>query len=141
MAGDIIKIEGLMELQAHLKAAQDGSQKDLRLLLNEVAEVVAVEARTKAPVRTGRLRQSIRALSQQRYAIVAGGSAKVPYFGFIDYGNVTRGGRGKVGPGDSQVRTFTPRGRILYAAFDARRVQVQDMLDSKFTTFLRSKGL
>lgn len=131
-----------MELQAHLKAAQDGSQKELRLLLNEVAGVVAVEARTKAPVgKTGRLRQSIRALSQQRYAIVAGGSAKVPYFGFIDYGNVTRGGRGKVGPGDSQVRTFIPRGRILYAAFDARRVQVQDMLDSKFTTFLRSKGL
>lgn len=141
MAGDIIKIDGLMELQAHLKAAQDGSQKELRLLLNEVAEVVAVEARRRAPARTGKLRDSIRALSQQRYAIVAGGSKRVPYFGFIDYGNVTRGGRGKVGPGDSQERAFIPRGRLLYASFDARRVQVQDMLNTKFTMFLRGKGL
>lgn len=141
MAGDIIKIEGLVQLQAKLKAMDGESQKEIRVLFNEVAEYVAVGARQRAPVRTGNLRASIRVLSQQRRAIVAGGSAKVPYFGFIDYGNVTRGGRGKVGPGDSQRRALIPRGRILYAAFDARRAAVQQMLDSKFSAFLRRKGL
>lgn len=141
MAGDIIRIEGLIEVQAKLRAMDGESQKELRVLFNEVAEYVAVGARERAPVKTGKLRRSIRVLSQQRQAIVAGGSTQVPYFGFIDYGNVRHGGRGKVGPGDSQRRPFLYRGRILYQAFDARRGAVQELLDAKYSAFLRRKGL
>lgn len=139
---DIIKVEGLVEFQRKLKAMDGQSQRELRVLFNEVAEYVAVGARVRTPVgKTGRARASIRALSQQQRAVVAGGSAKAPYFGFLDYGNVVHGGRGAVGPGDSQRRTFMPRGRILYQAFDARRAVVQEMLVTKFDAFIRRTGL
>lgn len=139
MAGDIIRIEGLVQLQRQLKELDGESQKELRVLFNEVAEYVAAGARLRATVKSGKLRGSIRVLSGQRQAIVAGGSGRVKYFGFIDYG-------GKAGPRSGQGaqkhgRAFIPRGRILYAAFDARRNAVQEMLNVKFAAFLRRKGL
>jgi hypothetical protein len=55
-----ITIEGLAELQAAVARAESGLDEDIRAALLAAAEVVADRARATAPVRSGRLRGSIR---------------------------------------------------------------------------------
>ena len=50
------------------------------------AEIVAVEARTLAPTRTGALRNSIRVASLMTGAVVRAGGARVPYGNPIHWG-------------------------------------------------------
>ncbi len=133
-------MEGLIELQRALKAIDGQAQRELRIVLNQIAEVVAQDARRRAPVRSGRLRSSIRALSQQRAAIVAEGGAKVPYAGFIDYGNKVGTGAG-VGRSDSQRRPFISTGRILYPAFLARRATIVEDMRKGLTALAERNGL
>jgi hypothetical protein len=55
-----ITVEGLAELQAAVARAESGLDEDIRAALLAAAEVVADRARATAPVRSGRLRGSIR---------------------------------------------------------------------------------
>lgn len=53
----------------------------------QAGEIVASEARNLVPVRSGRLRSTIRSKKQARRAIVsAGNNGKVPYAGPIHFG-------------------------------------------------------
>lgn len=133
-----IHIEGLIPLQRALKAIDGEAQKELRLVLNEAAEIVVKGAKRRAPVKSGRLAKTIKAQSQQRAAVVSGNT---PYFGFIDYGNVTHGGRRAVGPGDSQVRPFIKTGRILYPAFLAQEKNIQKLLQIRLDALIEKHGL
>lgn len=75
-----VKIEGLRELNASLKAISKELPRELTKLSKEAAGIVAPEAQSLAPVRTGRLRGSVTAGATQ-----AGGFVKVsgPYAGPI----------------------------------------------------------
>jgi carbon monoxide dehydrogenase subunit G len=57
----------------------------------DAAEIVAGEARSLVPVKTGKLRGSIRTATQQRKAIVRAGGARVPYANPIHWGWFRRG--------------------------------------------------
>lgn len=52
----------------------------------EAGEIVAEEARAEAPVRSGRLRNSIRVASLQRSVQVRAGSKRIPYGNPIHWG-------------------------------------------------------
>lgn len=52
----------------------------------EAGSIVAAEARSLAPVKTGALRGSIRVARQQRRVVVRAGSARVPYANPIHWG-------------------------------------------------------
>lgn len=82
-----IKVEGAKELRAAIKRAGDsGLKQHLASANKSAAEVVVHEALPNVPVRTGRLRASVRALGSQTKANVKAGSAGVDYAAAIHWG-------------------------------------------------------
>jgi HK97 gp10 family phage protein len=88
-----VKVDGLKDLQKQLRQAQDKDMKAaLRMANKSGATIVADEARTRVPVRTGRLKASIGARAGQSSATVkAGTPGRVPYAGPIHFGWRERG--------------------------------------------------
>lgn len=132
--GDQIRITGLVELQAALKAIDGESQKQLRVVFNEAAQTVVTAAQGRVPVRTGAARASIRVASGQRSAAIKAGGAKVPYFGWLDFG-------GRRAYEKHAVRPFMQDGRYLYAAFYAHKADVMTQLQAALVALAESKGL
>lgn len=131
---DPVKVTGLREFQAALKAIDGESQKLLRVVLNEAAEVVAVEARRRMPRRSGRAEGSVRARSSQREAIVMGGSKKVPYVGWLEFG-------GRIGRDKSVKRPYRAEGRYIYPAIANQRAEITRALSEGLVRVARSAGL
>ena len=131
---DPIKIQGLRDFQAALKAMDGESQKQLRVALNTAADLVVSGAARRVPVRTGRARASLRAQSSQREARVMGGSKKAPYYGWLDFG-------GRIGRDKSQRRPFVPGGRYMYPSYAANREGVERALQTALTDLVRMAGL
>ena len=109
-----IKVEGLDDFRRRLKVVETTFPGELRKALNDVAEIVAVEARKRVPVVSGRLRDSIKPASTQRFGQVKMGTAKkVPYAGWIEFG-----GR------KPHPRPVVRAGRYIFPAFVAKRAAV-----------------
>lgn len=88
---DGIKVTGLNQTVRALKDIGT-PVKELNQAAKDAGEVVAVEARALAPVKTGRLRNSIRVASlQNRVVVRAGNNTAVPYAGPIHFGWFRRG--------------------------------------------------
>lgn len=136
-----IRVEGLKDLQRSLKDLDGESQKQLRLVLNDAAEVVASGARRLVPSVSGRARKSIRASSSQRAAVVKAGGAKAKYYGFLDFGGTV--GKGHVsGKGGGAIkRTQIKEGRYLYPTFSRRRTWIYDRLAKGLEEAIQNSGL
>lgn len=104
-----IEIEGLNKLARELRALGDDAPKVLKEANRDAAKLVASEAAELAPVRSGRLRRSIRATGAQRGAAVRAGGARVPYAGIVHFGFPRRG---------------IPARPFLYEAAERRRPDV-----------------
>jgi len=136
---DRVEVEGLRELRARLNEAGEGFEKALPTAHRSIAQIVAdaaadrVERVTKHP--TGRLEATIRGLGSQRDATVKGGSARVPYFGFIDFGGVLEP------RGVPIERNFIREGRILYPAFAEKREDVRGAIEDSVNDVLRRARL
>lgn len=131
-----ISVAGLRDFQAVLKAADGESQKQLRLVLNDAADVVAGGARRLVPSRSGRARGSVRSTSSQREARVSGGGARAKYYGWLDFGG-TRIGRG----GGKAARPFLRDGRYVYATYNRRRPWVLERLGKGLEDLIRRTGM
>ena len=132
---DPIKIKGLVELQAALKAVEDGAQKKLRVVFNSVAETVAQgAARRVKRGKTGHAAGSIRAQSGQREAKVIAGGRKAPYFPWLDFG-------GRVGRNRSVSRPFIADGRYLYPTYRAQKDSLAPALDKALHDLVVEAGL
>lgn len=129
-----IKVEGLVEFQRALKQMDGESQKKLRVVLNTVGDSIAQGAARRVPTRTGAARASLRASSSQREARVSGGSRKVPYYGWLDFG-------GAVGKDKSVKRRFITAGRYIYPTLSANRDSITKALDKALTDLARDAGL
>lgn len=85
-----VRIEGLANLVRTMKrAGLDISE--LKDAHKHVGDIVAREARARAPRRTGKLASSVKAARQQGRARVTAGSARVPYAAPIHWGWPSRG--------------------------------------------------
>jgi HK97 gp10 family phage protein len=118
-----VQVEGAKELAALLrKIADKDLQKANRLALRKGAEVVAVEARSNAPSRSGRLRSRTKAYATQRSASV---QAKVPYAMAIHWGRKT----GNVGspPGNHPGRNVIVGRPFIWNAAQAKTEQVAEV--------------
>jgi len=133
-AADPIKVKGLREFQAALKAMDGESQKQLRVALNKAADLVAASASPNIPHRSGRARASMRAQSSQQEAKVLGGSKKVPYYGWLDFG-------GRIGRDKSVARPFYKRGRYIYPAYVREYPDVMSTLVEALADVARNAGL
>ena len=129
-----IRIEGLREFQRALKAMDGEAQKQLRVALNNVADVVTAGAARRVPRRTGTAARSLRSQSSQREARVVGGSRKVPYYGWLDFG-------GRVGKGRSVSRPFVRSGRYLWPTVAANRQPLEKALQAALVRLARDAGL
>lgn len=132
--GQAVKVEGLIDVQRALKAADGESQKMLRLVFNDAATEVADRASSLIPSRSGRARRSVRAASTQREGRVKGGGARVRYYPWLDFG-------GSVGRRASVKRPFLKEGRYIYASYARVRPRLVDMMEEGLNELVKSAGL
>ena len=134
MARDPIRIDGLREFQAALRKVDRDLPKQLRLVLNDAAEVIVEGAKPLVPRRSGKAAASIKAQSQQRFARVKAGGARVPYYPWLDFG-------GSVGKRDSVKRPFLRDGRFLYPTLRNRRSMLNERMEKGLADLVRRSGL
>lgn len=80
-----VRVTGLRETQRKLKSL--GVQvADLKEANARIAGRVVDQAKTLTPVRSGALRDSIRASKAQNKITIRGGSARTLYASFVEYG-------------------------------------------------------
>jgi hypothetical protein len=131
---DAVKIDGLKEFQRSLKKLDSDLPKVLRLAFNEAADVVVRDAKSRVPRRTGRAEASIKARSTQTSVRVTGGSNKVPYFAWLDFG-------GRTGRKRSVHRAFLKEGRYLYAAYFDRQPEFAGLLETALLNVANQAGV
>lgn len=119
MASVGLRVEGAEELRrAFRRAKEKGLQNELKAANKSAAEVVVRRALPNVPVRTGRLRSSVKALGSQRDGRVKAGTARVDYAAAIHWGRK----QGNVGspPGNRMgVNPVNGRPFLYNAAQDA----------------------
>ena len=84
-----VKVDGLADLRRAVKAVDKAGLKAIQLILKDSSELVARDARSLAPHRSGKLAAGIRATTSGSKAVVRD---KVPYAALIHWGGST--GRG-----------------------------------------------
>lgn len=131
---EVVRIEGMRELQKSLRAIDDGSHKTLRVVLNEAATIVQKGAVRRAPQRSGAFAKSIKVASTQTSAKVSEGGSRAPYGPWLDYG-------GKTGRKKSVHRPFIQGGRYLYPAFLAQQHNIGALLQKRLDDLVKSSGL
>jgi len=86
MARPTVEIEGLNKLLRALEKLDDEAKQSFKDVGGRVGKLVAEQGREEAPVRSGALRDTIRAANTGRGAKVRAGSKRVPYAGPIHFG-------------------------------------------------------
>lgn len=132
---EIIRINGLRELQAALKAAEDATPKMLRLALNEAAQVVIDYARPQVPTESGAARRSMKVRSTQREARISAGGRTAPYYPWLDFG-----GQGRI-KGRPAHRLFIREGRYIYPTLRKRHEQIIATMADALAGVVRDAGL
>jgi hypothetical protein len=126
MAVQVVKVEGLREVNRALKNMGDGLDKELKAEAKDIAEVVARDARRRVPVVSGQAQKSIKAGATQKGAYVQGGKASVPYYAWLDFGsrNPVSGRPRSVGPWKGSGGG-PKQGRFIYPALGDNRREVE----------------
>jgi hypothetical protein len=115
VAADVaIRIAGLREFSRGLKAIDRDLPKALRIAFNDAANIIVDDTKPNIPVRSGRAQSSVRARSTRTAARIVGGSARAPYYPWLDFG-------GRVGRRNSVRRPVIADGRYIYPAYFKNR--------------------
>jgi hypothetical protein len=130
-----IEVGGLAQLSRALKAVDSGAPKQLRLGLNDAANLLVDRTKPKIPSLTGAARRSLVARSTRTSARVAVGGKKAPYFPWLDFG-----GRGRKAGRPAQ-RPFIREGRYVYPTLREIRPQIEQLLQDSISTVIRNAGL
>jgi HK97 gp10 family phage protein len=125
------RIEGEREVRAKIRKMQDANSKgaaksELKKFHAEGAKLVETEAASRAPVRSGTLRGSLRSSGTQKNGVVRSGSARVPYAGPIHFGWA--------------ARNIRPQ-PFMYDALDRRRAEVVEVFDKGLKDLIRKFNL
>lgn len=131
---DEIRIKGLKEFKTKLRALDKNAPKQLRVAGNAAAGIVVDTSKPTVPVLKGSARASIRAASTQSAARVRGGGARVPYFGWLEFG-------GRVGRNFAVKRPRIKEGRYIWPGYIRRREAVRNELADALERAARSAGL
>jgi hypothetical protein len=129
-----MEVKGLRELGKSLKRLDADLPKALRIALNDAADIVVDEARPRVPSASGRARKSVKARSTRTASRVVGGSARAPYYPWLDFG-------GRVGRNRSVHRPFIADGRYIYAAYFRNRGKYAEKLEEALVDVARRAGV
>lgn len=126
-----VRIEGHREVRRRIRQITDdldqkAAKGELKRINQEAAELVAMRAEMLVPVRSGRLRDTIRAAGTQKSGRVRAGFKRVPYAGPIHFGWASRG--------------IVPQ-PFLYQALDQRRLEVFLHYDRQLESLIKKHGL
>ena len=128
-----IKVEGLADLSKALRKLTDKEiPKGLQRLNKELAVRIASKAATKVPVRSGKLKRSVKGLGQQRGAAIKMGTAKLPYAGWIEFGGTINFATRDT----TRDRPFVKEGRYLYPTVDAERAHIAREFETEIQKLL-----
>ncbi len=130
-----VKALGMRELRKNLSMLDDDFE-DLKELHLDLARMVADRAEALVPVRTGRLKETIRAAGTKTAGRVRAGFARVPHAGPIHFGWSTR-------PNDALGWRGGPiePSPFLYDALDQRYNQVFEAYFRGVKEIQRKAGL
>lgn len=129
---DAIRVDGLAQFVRNLKKLDSDLPKVLRVAFNSAGESIVTEARAKVPTESGRARASIKMKSTQTAARIVGGSARVPYYAWLDFGgNAPRAGQ----------RPFLKEGRYIYGSFFRQREGMAAKLELALLDAARAAGV
>lgn len=134
MAQGRIVVEGLAEFRRAINSAGAEFGKQLKKGFDDAARLVATSAAAKVPVRTGRLKASIKPRSTAKEGRVALGGGGVPYGHFIEFG-------GHVGRNHATSRPVIAEGRYLYPSFNEHRPEVQRLAEDVVRAVAEQAGL
>ena len=126
-----VEVENLKELQAQIRALGDVElRRQLREANKNVAQMVVDAALPDVPVRSGKLRASVKASATQTAAYgKAGSPARVPYAAAIHWGTGSRSARR--GPHNITGRPFLweAADRTINRAVREYEDQIQQLVD------------
>jgi hypothetical protein len=129
-----IRIAGLADFNRNLRKLSSELPKALRLAHNEGATLVADTARPKVASRSGRAAKTVKPKSTRTESRVTGGSARAPYYPWLDFG-------GRVGPNKSVHRTFYGGGRYLYPSLAEKYDDLAILLEQSLLEVARTAGV
>lgn len=86
-----VRINGLREVRSALRKIGQGLPAALRDAQRAAAQIVVDRALPNVPVRTGRLKGSVRALGSQASGRAVAGNGRVPYAAAIHWGRKRSG--------------------------------------------------
>lgn len=130
-----IRIGGLSQLSRALRAVDAGAPKQLRLGLNDGANLLVDRTKPKIPSDSGAAKRSMVARSTRTAARVAVGGRKAPYFPWLDFG-----GEGRVA-GRPAHRAFLAEGRYVYPTLRQHKPEIEDLLQDRLELVVRDAGL
>ena len=115
-------VNGVVLSDEWLSLSTQEIKRIVRDIIQEGAERIADYARMSAPVRTGRLRNSIQSAPNENGATV---EATVPYAAPVNYGHVTASG------------SFVPANPFFTNAIDMILPEIEREIDEEVTAYLR----
>ncbi len=130
-----ISIEGLAEFNRGLRKLDSDAPKQLRIALNEAADLLVQQTRPQIPRVTGNAAASLKAKSTRTSARVSMGGRKARYMPWLDFG-----GQGRR-PGRPAARPFIREGRYLYPTLRQVRPEIERKLLESLTRVARDSGL
>lgn len=129
-----IRITGLAEFNRNLRKLDKNLPKALRLALNEAGEIVVESAKPQVPSDSGAAAGTVKAKSTRTSARVTGGSAKVPYYPWLDFG-------GRVGKHKSVQRPFISSGRYIYPGYTSNVDKIHEALTDALIRVAEQAGI
>ena len=131
-----LELVGYRQLKKELRQLGDEAVASLKQTNKEAADLVADTARPDIPVRSGRLKSTLRTTGTMRGGVVRMGRKAIPYAGPIHFGwpnrpNAAKGWRG----GPIRPNPF------LYEAMDRRVTEVMAIYSKYLETLPRSREL
>ena len=129
-----IEVTGLRDFQKQLRAMDAGLPRQIRLVLNEAADIIVDWDMAHMPKRSGRARASVKSRSTQRQAQVAIGGNRAPYVPWLDFG-----GQGKR-PARPPKRPFIKDGRYTYQGLKMRRNDILEVMQRGLVALATGAG-
>lgn len=145
MAQPGVYVAGVRELRSALRRMDSSLLPEVREGLRDAGQVVArdakrrVRASIKNPSRSsGRAEGSIRITVGGNKVYIVGGKARVPYFGWLDFGGTLRPSGGRR---NTINRSRPSKGRYIYPAIGSNIDEVVRGIEKAVRSAARKAGL
>jgi hypothetical protein len=138
-----VRVDGLKELRKALKDVGElDDVKEFRDGLKAAANIVAQDARQRATPFSRRAAATIRATAGGNRVFIVGGKARLPWYGWADFGSrrPRSGQPRRVGPWANSGQG-PPGGRWIYPSLEANERQVVEAVTAAIDDVLRKFDL